>query len=253
MDNERTNTLSQYTDQVDPHPYEDQYNTQPNTALQDTISASIAEQEVFELSQAIKASQSSIPIKINTRNNNNDTTSTSTSTSTQSEQKDSSGFFYIIQTADVPYGVYKIGKTTRCNPNKRLCEYPKFSSVKYTIFVNDCHGFESYTMRKFRVLFKRRREFGLEYYEGDIKQMINAAHKLWNKFGNSSQVVVDKSVEKIKPIGFQYFINEWYADQVDPSIDEAYDMYVSIIQSTFMSNEYANKQVFVTYLNHILS
>lgn len=165
---------------------------------------------------------------------------------------DLSGFFYIIQTADVPIGVYKIGKTARANPNQRLCEYPKFSSVKYTIAVNDCHGFESYAMRKFRTLFKRRREFGLEYYEGNLMQMINLAHKLWNKYGLADKIVVDQNIEKIKPVGWQFFVNEWYSDQFDPTPDEAYDMYVSLIKSTFNSDEVASKQVFITYLNYIL-
>ena len=33
------------------------------------------------------------------------------------------GFFYIIQTPDVEDGVYKIGKTSQADPNKRLCQY----------------------------------------------------------------------------------------------------------------------------------
>ena len=166
--------------------------------------------------------------------------------------EDLSGFFYIIQTADVPVGVYKIGKTARANPNKRLCEYPKFSSVKYTVSVEDCHGFESYAMRKFRVLFKRRREFGLEYYEGDIKDMINLAHKLWNQFGSAGRVIVDTAIEKIKPNGFQAFVNEWYSQQLDPTIDEAYDMYVSLMRDSYLTRDYASKEVFVVYYNHIL-
>lgn len=166
--------------------------------------------------------------------------------------KEPSGFFYIIQTADVPLGIYKIGKTARSNPNKRLCEYPKFSSVKYTISVSNCHVFESYAMRKFRVLFKRKREYGLEYYEGNIIDMINLAHTLWNKF-ESTECVVDTRIEKIKPNGFQYFINEYYSNQTNPTLIESYDKYVDMMKNTFMTNEYADEYTFITYLNYILN
>jgi hypothetical protein len=175
------------------------------------------------------------------------------STSASIVHTNSEGFFYIIQTADVPLGVYKIGKTTRSNPNRRLCEYPKFSCVKYTVSVNDCHGFESYVMRKFRLNFERCLQYGLEYYKGDIKEMINLSHKIWNLHGASHKIIINKSIEKIKPNGFQYFINNWYINQiVPPDPYKSYLMYKLIMQKTFMTNDYSSKSVFITYLNRLL-
>lgn len=159
------------------------------------------------------------------------------------------GFFYIIQTADVADNVYKVGKTRRLI--KRMGEYPKYSLVKYTIAVSDCHAFEAYALRKFRLLFKRRREYGLEYFEGDLTEMINLAHKLWNKFV-VGPISINKNMEKIKPKGFQYFVNEYYSKRNKPSLTESYDMYVSMMKDTFMTDIYADKYTFIMYLNYML-
>jgi hypothetical protein len=164
------------------------------------------------------------------------------------------GFFYIIQTPDVETGVYKIGKTTQTNPNKRLCAYPTYSSVKYTIAVNNADLFEDIVMRKFKILFKRRMEHGLEYYEGDLVAMIEEVHNLWIKYNNinssyTNPIKLDKSIEKIKPNGWQYFVNEWLSKNTDSTVDIAYEAYVDIIKKIFMSNEYAEKPVFTVYFN----
>ena len=168
---------------------------------------------------------------------------------------DHQGFFYIIQPADVPDNVYKIGITKRCNPNKRLCEYPKYSLVKYTIAVDYVDLFEDYVMRKFRVLFKRRMELGLEYYEcRDIKKMIDEVHQIWMKYGDK-EIQIDKKLENIKPNGIQHFINEWFSKQGDPTaidLSLAYTEYEKMMKTEFLTNEYAEKEPFILYLSHIL-
>jgi len=168
--------------------------------------------------------------------------------------KPSEGFFYIIQTPDVEPNVYKIGKTIQSNPNKRLCVYPKFSIVKYTIFVKDADGFEDYVMRKMRTLFKRRKEYGLEYYEGDIIKIIDLVHNLWMKFGQVEKISNDTENEKIKPVGWQVFVNEWLChrslDNINP--DEAYEAYVKIVRDDFQLCDFALKYPFTVYLKHCL-
>lgn len=165
------------------------------------------------------------------------------------DEKDESGFFYIIQTADVPSGVYKIGKTVRVNPNKRLSEYPKYSNVKYTIFVENADLFEDIIMRKFKSVFNRRMEFGLEYYEGDIYDMINLSHDLWNKYGRLKTLKLDKTFEKYKPNGWQSFVNEWLSKNPDADSATAYTAYVDMLKNTFLTDEYAEFDSFALYFS----
>jgi hypothetical protein len=168
---------------------------------------------------------------------------------TNADTKSNEGFFYIIQTSDVPNGVYKIGKTTQIDPNKRLCRYPQYSTVKYTVFCNNADLFEDIAMRKFKSIFKRRMEFGLEYYEGDIYKIIDETHKLWMKYNNINILQLNKEIEKIKPNGWQYFANEWLSKNNDTDVETAYISYVDIMTNIFASNEYAEKELFVAYFN----
>jgi hypothetical protein len=169
------------------------------------------------------------------------------------EFKDESGFFYIIKCADVPDNVYKIGKTCEKDPNKRLCRYPPFSCVQYTIAVANADLFEDIVMRKFKSAFTRRREFGLEYYEGDIIAIIDEVHRLWLKYGRLVDAKLDKTIEKIKPNGWQYFVNDWLSKNPTCDIHEAYEAYVKIMKDTFASNEYAEFEPFAIYYESTVS
>lgn len=163
------------------------------------------------------------------------------------EFKDLSGFFYIISCADVPDNVFKIGKTTEHDPNKRLCRYPQYSSVKYTIHVANADLFEDIVMRKFKSMFKRRMEFGIEYYEGELIQIIDAVHQLWLKYGNLVNAELDKSAEKIKPNGWQFFVNDWLSKNEGADVKDAYAAYVRIMKEIFLTNEYAELEPFAYY------
>lgn len=165
------------------------------------------------------------------------------------DQKDQSGFFYIIKTPDVPEGVYKIGKTTMTDPNKRLCRYPTYSCCLYTIHVDNADIFEDLVMRKLQATTKRRREYGLEYYEGDLRYLINEVHQLWLKYGSIKAFSLDKSNEKIKPNGWQYFANEWLALNPEAEHEDAYTAYVDIMKNTFKTSEYAEFEPFSAYLH----
>lgn len=165
------------------------------------------------------------------------------------------GFFYIIKTSDTPENVYKIGKTTDVNPNKRLCKYPKYSQVLYTIHVSDADGFEDLVMRKLRMVLVRRLEYGYEYYEcPELKKIIDIVHYYWMKY-HDKDIILNKSIESIKPNGIQYFVNEYLSKNLNSTInlDDLYTKYVKIIKETFNSNDYAEKNVFTTYINHVLS
>ena len=161
------------------------------------------------------------------------------------------GFFYIIKTPDVQEGTYKIGKTVMTDPNKRLCKYPIHSCCMYTIHVANADLFEDLVMRKLKGKFKRRMEYGLEYYEANIKDLIIEVHQLWLKYGDVKHFQLDKSAEKIKPNGWQYFANDWLSKHSTSTVDEAYTAYVNIIKTSFMSNEYAEFEFFKIYFDSL--
>jgi hypothetical protein len=167
------------------------------------------------------------------------------------EVKNISGFFYIIKTADVPDGVYKIGKTIMEDPNKRLCRYPKYSCCMYTIQVANADLFEDIVMRKLKGAVKRRMEFGIEYYEADIRILVDIVHNLWLRYGQIGEAVLDKSNEKIKPNGWQYFANEWIAQNPAATVHEAYSAYEHMMKTEFMTNEYAEFDCFSIYFNSL--
>ena len=65
---------------------------------------------------------------------------------------------------------YKIGKTTQ-EPNTRLKGYPKGSEIIIFCEVHDCNHIETILIWKFNEKFKRRHEYGKEYFSGDINEM----------------------------------------------------------------------------------
>ncbi len=66
--------------------------------------------------------------------------------------------------------VYKIGKTT-LPPNIRLQKYPKHSEILMLFDVPDCHIAEKMIIEQFGKSFTHEREYGDEYFSGDINAM----------------------------------------------------------------------------------
>lgn len=92
------------------------------------------------------------------------------------------GTVYLIHTGEFvgfKMNIYKIGKT--CDLQRRLKEYPFFTETKYTSLVNDHDNMEKILILKFRKHFINRRDYGLEYFQGDINQMINIMKKIIDK------------------------------------------------------------------------
>jgi predicted house-cleaning noncanonical NTP pyrophosphatase (MazG superfamily) len=184
-----------------------------------------------------------------------DPATTRTIVSSYITTKDTRGYFYIIKTADTPANVYKIGKTVEVDPNKRLCKYPKYSDLKYTVAVANADTFEDLVMRKLKTKVKRRQEFGLEYYEAELPILINIIHEIWMAHGSATEHKIDKpvhrSTERIKPNGWQFFVNEWLSANQSASPEEAYAAYVNCVKTAFLSNEYAEYPCFLTYYSSL--
>lgn len=66
--------------------------------------------------------------------------------------------------------IYKIGKSI--DFNKRLSGYDKGTIPLLSIFVSECDNFERHLIRIFETRFTSRKDYGSEYFEGDITSMI---------------------------------------------------------------------------------
>ena len=83
-------------------------------------------------------------------------------------------YIYLLQTrefinSNLP--VYKIGKTKQTN-NLRFNSYPKGSKLLYQSCCKDCDECERRIISLFNTKYKKRQDFGNEYYEGEYRSMI---------------------------------------------------------------------------------
>ena len=67
--------------------------------------------------------------------------------------------------------IYKIGKTTQDN-HSRFFQYPKGSILLLQIICNDCSNNEKEIKKLFKNKYKQRKDYGIEYFEGDYNIMI---------------------------------------------------------------------------------
>lgn len=89
---------------------------------------------------------------------------------------------YIIQEREfikTNENIYKIGRSRQIK-NRRLNQYPKGSEILLILCVDDCYIFESNIKKIFNKKFKNRSDIGTEYYEGNIKKMVQEIIKLFN-------------------------------------------------------------------------
>jgi hypothetical protein len=90
-------------------------------------------------------------------------------------EKSQEGYFYIIQLREfikTKENIYKIGMSNRLELEERMKEYPKFSHKYLELKVNSPKSFETIIKKFFDFKFKKRIEYGTEYFEGDIDKMI---------------------------------------------------------------------------------
>lgn len=83
-----------------------------------------------------------------------------------------SGYNYIIQTREsqrMKENVYKIGRT-KCI-QKRFKQYPKGSKLIYSRKSSDDKMSECLLKRNFANVFRQRKDYGSEYFEGEIQNM----------------------------------------------------------------------------------
>jgi len=87
------------------------------------------------------------------------------------------GYIYIIKEREFinsNTNIYKIGRTQ--DILERVKNYPKNSKLHYTVIVNDVVNTETKLIKLFIYHFNHRKDIGREYFEGDVKQMIDIIH-----------------------------------------------------------------------------
>jgi uncharacterized C2H2 Zn-finger protein len=85
------------------------------------------------------------------------------------------GFFYILKEREfikTNENIYKIGKTGKECVIERFKQYPNESILYGSWEVKDCHLFENIMKNIFKLKFKLRNDIGIEYFEGNLKDMI---------------------------------------------------------------------------------
>jgi hypothetical protein len=85
---------------------------------------------------------------------------------------DDSGYVYIFYTRASKNGdesVYKIGKTAEYI--RRAGQYTKGGDMKLVLNVKNRHDAENKIKQYFKVEFKQRRDYGIEFFEGDLFEM----------------------------------------------------------------------------------
>jgi len=73
--------------------------------------------------------------------------------------------------------IYKIGRTNQCHL-KRLAQYPKGSVLLLHLTCKNSTKVENDIKILFNKKYTQKREYGLEYFEGDYRSMINDIHYL---------------------------------------------------------------------------
>jgi hypothetical protein len=71
---------------------------------------------------------------------------------------------------------YKIGETR--NPHRRFFGYAKSSELQYFCRVDDVHFVEQTAKSRFKDLFQQKREYGTEYFNGNILEMMTEMDKI---------------------------------------------------------------------------
>lgn len=83
-------------------------------------------------------------------------------------------YVYILKTREflrTGENIFKIGRTEQKNV-KRFEQYPKGSTLYFQSVCDNCRECERKIINQFKNKFIQRKEFGNEYFEGDLKEMI---------------------------------------------------------------------------------
>ena len=80
---------------------------------------------------------------------------------------------------------YKIGRTSQ-SPDERFSGYPKGSEIVHYTMVEDSQAAEKQLISIFKKTFEHKKEYGNEYFKGDINEMLRIIYStIYNSKENS--------------------------------------------------------------------
>jgi hypothetical protein len=135
-------------------------------------------------------------------------------------------YIYIIQEREfirLNEQTYKIGRTTK-TPNNRLMKYPKGSDPIFSLRVDDSKKFESDIINFFKKKFEQKKEYGTEYFSGNLNDMINTIMKIYNNYVSRKNIFNFDDMKNLKindikkwiriKLGQNYanpkYVHKWY-------------------------------------------
>jgi hypothetical protein len=121
------------------------------------------------------------------------------------------GYCYIVQLREfirLNESTYKIGKTT--NSVKRMKQYPKGTIIKLIKPVYNHDLCESELICRFNLLFKKMKEYGYEYFNADIDEMLKEFNLITDKYSSIESVkqMMAFKPDKITPINIKHEISQ---------------------------------------------
>jgi hypothetical protein len=89
-------------------------------------------------------------------------------------------YIYLLQLREfLNTDIYKIGMTKNNNLT-RFNQYPKGSVLQFQLCCKDCKKLERDIIKIFKAKFKQRKDYGNEYFQGDLKEMTKIIFKSVN-------------------------------------------------------------------------
>jgi hypothetical protein len=104
-------------------------------------------------------------------------------------------YIYLLQEREFinsKQNIYKVGMTKKENL-VRFKQYPKGSILLFQIICSNCNKMEKDVLKKFKEIFKQKKDIGTEYFEGEYKNMIDIIYDIVK---NESEN--DKKIESLK-------------------------------------------------------
>lgn len=141
-------------------------------------------------------------------------------------------YIYLLHcraSVNIKEAVYKVGKTMQ-DTNKRFNAYTKGSIPLFTLHVTDEGKFERDVIAIFDLHFKRRKDYGDEYFEGSMVEMINLIVQHYTKSSEQhyeclptasprTDLVISQYTDNNRPAAASYLFQRFMMKaRVDPIV-----------------------------------
>lgn len=114
--------------------------------------------------------------------------------------------------------IYKVGRT-QTGPDKRIKSYPKGSNLIAQFCVSDAVQAEGELLKLFDAKYKQIKDYGREYYQGDLNQMKDDLYQLSKKYENNHAKITQQEFES----KLTKYISELLNTEVKVNYEGAFD------------------------------